>query len=69
MYVYIYTLDQFINQKNTFQQKLKTDINEIKNSTKNPPKIFVFADKTSNIYKMTPQEHKKLLKENVTKKI
>ena len=29
--------------------------------------VFVFADKTSNIYKMTPQEHKTLLKENVTK--
>ena len=29
--------------------------------------VFVFADKTSNIYKMRPQEHKTLLKENVTK--
>ena len=54
---------KFRNQKNTFQKKLKADINEIKKSTD----VFVFADKTSNIYKMTPQEHKKLLKENVTK--
>ena len=54
---------KFRNQKNIFQQKLKADIYEIKKSTD----VFVFADKTSNIYKMTPQEHKKLLKENVTK--
>ena len=54
---------KFRNQTNTFQQKLKADINEIKKSTD----VFVFADKTSNIYNMTPQEHKKLLKENVTK--
>ena len=54
---------KFRNQKNTFQQKLKVDIDEIKKS----PDVFVFADKTSNIYKMTPQEHNKLLKENVTK--
>ena len=54
---------KFRNQTNTFKQKLKADINEIKKSTD----VFVFADKTSNIYKMTSQEHKKLLKENVTK--
>ena len=54
---------KFRNQKNIFQQKLKADIYEIKKSTD----VFVFADKTSNIYKMTLQEHKKLLKENVTK--
>ena len=54
---------KFRNQANTFEQKLKADINEIKKSTD----VFVFADKTSNIYKMTPQEHEKVLKENVTK--
>ena len=54
---------KFRNQKNTFQQTLKADINEIKKSTH----VFVFADKTSNIYKMTPQKHKKLLKKNVAK--
>ena len=54
---------KFRNQKNTLQQKLKAAINEIKRSTD----VFVFADKTSNIYKMTPQEHEKVLKENVTK--
>ena len=54
---------KFRNQKKTFQQKLKAGINEIKESTD----VFVFADKTSNIYKMTPQEHEKFLKENVTK--
>ena len=54
---------KFRNQINTFQQKLKADINEIKKSTD----VFAFADKTSNIYKVTPQENKKLLKESVTK--
>ena len=41
---------KFRYQKNIFQQKLKADINEIKKSTD----VFVFADETSNIYKMTP---------------
>ena len=29
--------------------------------------IYVFADKTNNVYKMPTSEHNKLLKENVTK--
>ena len=27
----------------------------------------IFADKTNNIYKLTPEHYKKLLKDNVTK--
>ena len=38
---------QFKSIKNDFQNKLKEDINEIKNSNK----IFVPADKSRNIYK------------------
>ena len=34
---------------------------------KQPKNAFVLADKTSNIYKMTTEQHKKLLGENVTK--
>ena len=29
--------------------------------------MFVFADKTTNLYTMSLQEHEKLLKDNVTK--
>ena len=51
------------NYKNDFQQKLDTDIADVKQS-KN---VFVFTDITSNIYKMSTEEHKKLLVENATK--
>ena len=46
-----------------FQKKLKEDIPKIKQS----PNVFVFADKTGNIYEMPEQQHKKLLHDNVTK--
>ena len=49
--------------KNDFQAKLKKDAIEIKKSDK----IFVFADKSNNIYKVGKSEYKKLLHENVTK--
>ena len=42
---------------------MKSDISEIKSS----PNVFIFADKTSNIYKTTPREYNKLLKDNITK--
>ena len=54
---------KFTNNKNSFQKKLRTDITEIKNSRN----IYVFADKTNNVYRMPTSEHNKLLKENVTK--
>ena len=52
-------------QENTdeFQRKLKKDIEKIKSS----PKVFVPAQKTSNMYELKPEEHSKLLKENITK--
>ena len=46
-----------------FKKKLKEDIPKIKRS----PNTFVLADKTSNIYEMPKQQHKKLLHDNVTK--
>ena len=49
--------------KDTFQNKLKGDIPKKKQS----PNVFLFADKTSNIYEMPEQQHKKLLHDNVTK--
>ena len=42
---------------------MKSDISEIKSS----PNVFIFADKTSNIYKAAPREYNKLLKDNITK--
>ena len=29
--------------------------------------MFIFAEKTNNIYEMKPQDHEKLIKENTTK--
>ena len=29
--------------------------------------MFIFADKTNNIYVMKPQDHEKLITENITK--
>ena len=54
---------KFRSVKDTFQKKLKEDIPKIKQS----PNVFVFADKTSNIYEMPEQQHEKFLHNNVTK--
>ena len=49
--------------KNSFQRKLNEDILNIKSS----PDVYAFADKTDNIYKLSPQDYRKLLHENITK--
>ena len=54
---------EFRQRSNSFQGKLKNDIDHIKKSNK----IFVFADKSRNIYEVEQKEYKKLLKENITK--
>ena len=54
---------EFKNINSEFQKKLKTDVSKIK-ANKN---ILVFADKTSNIYELSPDQHEKLLLENITK--
>ena len=48
---------------NEFQNTLKADVARVRES----PNILVFADKTSNIYELTPDQHKKLILENITK--
>ena len=48
--------------RNDFQQKLKEDIAQIKSCND----VFIFADKTDNLYKLSP-EYKKLLFNNITK--
>ena len=52
---------EFKNVSDEFQVKLKEDISEIKSSSE----VYVFADKTTNIYKMSVDTHEKLLKENI----
>ena len=51
------------NINNNFQEKLKSDISKIRSSAN----MFIFADKTNNIYEMKPQDHEKLIMENITK--
>ena len=53
---------EFKETKDQFQKKLKADIADIKESAE----VFGFADKTSNVYKMLPENQDKLLKANVT---
>ena len=40
--------------KDSFQRKLSEDILNIKSS----PSVYAFADKTTNIYKLPPQDYK-----------
>ena len=54
---------KFRNTTNGYQKRLKGDISSIDLS----PHVLIFADKTNNIYKATPEKCKKLLKEKVTK--
>ena len=51
------------NVNNNFQEKLELDISKIRSLAN----MFIFADKTNNIYEMKPQDHKKLIMENITK--
>ena len=48
---------------NDFQKNLKKDISEII-SSKN---MFIFANKTNKLYEMDPEDHEKLITENITK--
>ena len=45
--------DEFKNVRDTFQAKLKEDISERKSSSE----VYVFADKTTNIHKMSTDTH------------
>ena len=54
---------KFRNVNDSFIQKLEKDKRKI-NASKN---VFVFADKTRNIYEMDAPAYNKLLTENVTK--
>ena len=49
--------------KDSFQRKLNEDILNIKSS----PYVYAFADQTTNIYRLPPQDYRKILHENITK--
>ena len=53
---------QFRRVQNPFLQKLATDARKI-NASK---EVYVPADKTTNLYKVPPDEYKKLLSDNIT---
>ena len=53
---------KFRKVNSNFQNQLKKDIKAIKNSKK----IFVFADKTSNIYQIENDEYNKLTTDTIT---
>ena len=54
---------QFRNVSNPFLNEMDNDLKKIKSS----PNIFVFADKTRNMYETSAENYNKILKENVTK--
>ena len=51
------------SKRNNFQTKLLKHVKHMKKSDK----LFILADKTTNIYQMTPDNYNKLLTENITK--
>ena len=52
----------FRKVKNSLFLRMRKDLNEIKK----PKRVFAFADKSLNIYKIQPELYKKLLEEQVT---
>ena len=52
---------KFRPMQNHFQQTKKEDIAQIKSSHD----VSIFADKTNNLYKSSPEEYKKLLLNNI----
>ena len=53
----------FRNVNDPFLKKVDRDMQKV-NSSKN---VFVFADKTTNMYEISPENYNKLLQENITK--
>ena len=60
----IVTAIKYRNVNNNFQEKLKSNkISKIKSSAN----MFIFADKTNNIYEMKPLNHENIIMENISK--
>ena len=53
---------KFRKIKNSFHEKLKEDIKLIKDSHK----TMTFADKTSNMYRLTKEQYDKLIMNSIT---
>ena len=53
---------EFTNVQNTFQQKLKKDVESIKSSNN----MLIFADKSTNLYELSRDQYEKLLHDNIT---
>ena len=53
---------EFKNVRNAFQKKLQSDFQSIQSSNK----LFVFADKSPNLYELTGEHYEKLLHDNIT---
>ena len=53
---------KFRKIRNTLQENLKEDIELIKD----PHKIMTFADKTSNMYRLTKEQYDKLIMNSIT---
>ena len=53
---------KFKNVRRNFQSRLTNDVIKINKS----PNLFVPADQTNNLYELSVDSYKKLLKENVT---
>ena len=62
--MYVTKYIKFRNARSDFQTTLQEDIRLIHNSKK----TMTFADKTSNIYRLTKEEHNKLLRNAITSK-
>ena len=54
---------KFRNVQDNFQSMIKHDILKIKSSSN----MYVFADKTTNLHKIAPNDYKRLLHENIIK--
>ena len=54
---------KFKKVNNQFLDKLSEDVRKVNTSNN----VFIFADKTKNIYETTPENYNKILRENVTK--
>ena len=53
---------EFTNVRNDFQKKLQSDAQSIQSSNK----LFVFAEKSTNLYELTGEHYEKLLYDNMT---
>ena len=53
---------KFRKVRNNFQKKLKDDINQVRASNK----TMTFADKTSNVYRLSKDEYDKLINNSIT---